>query len=165
VGFSVRKYVYHLATPMMTKVTEILAWKKFPLKLVDCGNNVSKKLWQQCVIVITGESEFDSNWCVGSILSSKHTTVSNLKRFFFSTGISDTGPHRFLLHVGSNAALISRHRHHHFLSLPLEHPILSLVTSQNSYMQSILVNNMVMAFLTSWPTSILIRFKKNVSPI
>jgi hypothetical protein len=44
---------------------------------------------------------------------------------FFSTGISDTVPRKFLLQTGSNTATITRHHRHHFLTLSLEHLHLS----------------------------------------
>jgi hypothetical protein len=46
--------------------------------------------------------------------------------FFFSTGISDTVPSRFLLQAGSNTAKVTRHHFHHFPTLSLEHLSLSL---------------------------------------
>jgi hypothetical protein len=44
----------------------------------------------------------------------------------FSTGISDTVPHRFLLRADSNTTMITWHHHHHLPTLSLEHPSLSL---------------------------------------
>jgi hypothetical protein len=51
------------------------------------------------------------------------------EKIFFSTGISDTVPHRFLHQTGSNAAMITRHHCHHFPTLSLEHLSLSLRSS------------------------------------
>jgi hypothetical protein len=39
---------------------------------------------------------------------------------FFSTGISETFPRRFLLQAGSNTTMITRYHYHHFPTLSLE---------------------------------------------
>jgi hypothetical protein len=51
--------------------------------------------------------------------------VRHLGRFF-STGISDTVPHRFLLQAGSNTTMLTWHHHHHFPTWSLEYLSLSL---------------------------------------
>jgi hypothetical protein len=45
---------------------------------------------------------------------------------FFSMGISNNVPRRFLLQTGSNTTTFARHHCHHFPTLSLEHLSLAL---------------------------------------
>jgi hypothetical protein len=49
------------------------------------------------------------------LLTVTNADVQRIKLLtFFSTGISDTVPHRLLLQAGSNTTMITRHHHHHY---------------------------------------------------